>query len=282
MFTHLAKSFAIARREKEIFVSEFPTLRCKTVFNVPAEAASNMVRRSLKESTVQCLDDGRFYRWGWLSLCTAGKLIERIILRNPERDLKKTWSNFECSKYYLCLDGEVFEFKCSAGLLFDVSRQICDFKANVENCDLTAETKVPKPLLHQAPCANSAQLGCADGICLPNEYFCDGWVVTTAHAIRKFSFSPCAGRLIAPTDQMRATATQMLTQMPPIHATLRCVNCRNVSARKTPPTYRATWSRSTHRKWLFCPSTTPSTLRTFNSTTRKSSRQTARTQTVVR
>lgn len=96
--------------------------------------------------------------------------------RNPERDQKKSWSNYECSKYYLCLDGEVFEFKCSAGLLFDVSRQICDFKANVENCGLTAETKVPKPLLHNADCANSAQLGCGDGVCLPNEYFCDGSV----------------------------------------------------------------------------------------------------------
>lgn len=48
------------------------------------------------------------------------------------------WTNAECSKYYLCLDGEVFEFKCSVGLLFDVARQICDFKQNVENCDITA------------------------------------------------------------------------------------------------------------------------------------------------
>lgn len=35
-------------------------------------------------------------------------------------------------------DNEVFEFKCSQGLLFDVSRQICDFKANVDNCDITS------------------------------------------------------------------------------------------------------------------------------------------------
>lgn len=44
----------------------------------------------------------------------------------------------ECAKYYLCLEGEVFEFKCSVGLLFDVVRQICDFKANVDNCDVTS------------------------------------------------------------------------------------------------------------------------------------------------
>lgn len=32
----------------------------------------------------------------------------------------------------------MFEFKCSVGLLFDVLRQICDFKANVDNCDVTS------------------------------------------------------------------------------------------------------------------------------------------------
>jgi hypothetical protein len=68
-------------------------------------ASSNLVKRSLKDSTVECLDDGRFYR-------------------DPNRDLSKMNSYAECSKYFLCLDGEVFEFKCSAGLLFDVTRQI--------------------------------------------------------------------------------------------------------------------------------------------------------------
>lgn len=50
------------------------------------------------------------------------------------------WTNVECAKYFLCLEGEVFEFKCSVGLLFDVVRQICDFKANVDNCDVTSGT----------------------------------------------------------------------------------------------------------------------------------------------
>lgn len=80
--------------------------------------AGNMVKRSLKD-TIKCYEDSKFYR-------------------NPERPTHKMWSNTECSKYYLCLDGEVFEFKCSVGLLFDVMRQICDFKQNVDNCDVTA------------------------------------------------------------------------------------------------------------------------------------------------
>lgn len=52
------------------------------------------------------------------------------------------WTNVECAKYFLCLDEEVFEFKCSVGLLFDVVRQICDFKANVDNCDVTSGKKI--------------------------------------------------------------------------------------------------------------------------------------------
>jgi hypothetical protein len=38
----------------------------------------------------------------------------------------------------------VFGFKCSAGLLFDVNRQICDFKLNVDNCDVLAGEFIKK------------------------------------------------------------------------------------------------------------------------------------------
>lgn len=66
----------------------------------------------------RCLENEKFYR-------------------DPDRALHKIWTEDECSKYFLCLDDEVFEFRCSNGLLFDVNRQICDFKLNVENCDIT-------------------------------------------------------------------------------------------------------------------------------------------------
>uniref|UniRef100_A0A1B0D9J9 Uncharacterized protein n=1 Tax=Phlebotomus papatasi TaxID=29031 RepID=A0A1B0D9J9_PHLPP len=87
-------------------------------FTENVSCGGNLTKRSLK-NTISCIEDGRFYR-------------------NPERPVHKMWSNAECSKYYLCLEGEVFEFKCSVGLLFDVTRQICDFKSNVDNCDITA------------------------------------------------------------------------------------------------------------------------------------------------
>ncbi|CAH1116024.1 unnamed protein product, partial [Phaedon cochleariae] len=94
---------------------------------------------------VRCLENGRFYR-------------------DPGRPAHKMWTPDECSKYFLCLEGEVFDFRCSSDLLFDVDRQICDFKLNVDNCDLTAD---------RADCPEG-YLGCADSTCLPQEYFCDG------------------------------------------------------------------------------------------------------------
>jgi hypothetical protein len=38
----------------------------------------------------------------------------------------------------------------------------------------STEEKVPKPLLKDAFCDTKTELGCGDGTCLPNEYFCDG------------------------------------------------------------------------------------------------------------
>ncbi|XP_041982178.1 chitin deacetylase 1 [Aricia agestis] len=104
---------------------------------------------------VKCHESGRFYR-------------------NPDRSEDVMWTSDECSRYYLCVDNDVFEFQCTKGLLFDVNRQLCDKLQNVHNCDLTTETLIPKPLLNQAPCANGTHLGCADETCLPAEYFCDG------------------------------------------------------------------------------------------------------------
>lgn len=39
-----------------------------------------------------------------------------------------------------------------------------------------AEARIPKPLLEEAQCTELGHLGCGDGTCLPNEYFCDGSV----------------------------------------------------------------------------------------------------------
>ncbi|XP_015108931.1 uncharacterized protein LOC107035846 [Diachasma alloeum] len=103
-----------------------------------------------------CIEDNKFYR-------------------NPNTPAHSVWAPIECAKYFLCLDNEVFAFKCSEGLLFDVTRQICDFKANVDNCDVTADVQPPRPLLENGDC-DGGSLACGDGTCLPNIYFCDGTV----------------------------------------------------------------------------------------------------------
>ncbi|XP_014480783.1 PREDICTED: uncharacterized protein LOC106747613 isoform X2 [Dinoponera quadriceps] len=118
--------------------------------------SGNATTEKGKSGGVPCIDDNKFYR-------------------NPEAPSHSIWSPAECAKYFLCLDNEVFEFKCSQGLLFDVSRQICDFKANVDNCDVTSDVQPARPLLENGQCEEKS-LACGDGTCLPALYFCDGSV----------------------------------------------------------------------------------------------------------
>ncbi|KAL6264333.1 hypothetical protein P5V15_004440 [Pogonomyrmex californicus] len=118
--------------------------------------SANTLAEKGKSGEVPCIDDNKFYR-------------------NPNAPSHSVWSPIECAKYFLCLDNEVFEFKCSQGLLFDVSRQICDFKTNVDNCDVTSDTQPAKPLLKNGEC-DEESLACGDGTCLPTLYFCDGSV----------------------------------------------------------------------------------------------------------
>ena len=56
---------------------------------------------------IPCIDAGKFYR-------------------NPNGDPRLANRKKECAEYYLCIEEEVFPFKCSTGLKFDVRRQICD------------------------------------------------------------------------------------------------------------------------------------------------------------
>ena len=85
----------------------------------------------------------------------------------------------ECAEYYLCIEGEVFPFKCSTGLTFDIKRQICDrydiyastFAINnaprsdtVDNCDTSVEALVAKPLLNtEEPICARGETACGDG-----------------------------------------------------------------------------------------------------------------------
>lgn len=105
---------------------------------------------------VPCIDNGKFYR-------------------NPNREAANIWSTAICAKYYLCIENEIFAFTCSTGLNFDVNRQICAYKDDVHNCDVTAELTTPKPLYNtKEPICAPGETACADGTCLKTQLFCDG------------------------------------------------------------------------------------------------------------
>lgn len=124
------------------------------------------------EIQVKCIESGRFYR-------------------NPEPPSKNhdsLWSEEECSKYFLCLEGEVFKFKCSPGLFFDVDEQICESAEKVNNCHKAteaAESTISKTSSEDIQeyeesqkikgCDDPNHKKCYDGkTCIPNEYICDG------------------------------------------------------------------------------------------------------------
>jgi len=105
---------------------------------------------------IRCIDNGKFYR-------------------NPDMDKELAFRKKECAEYYLCVEDDVFPFKCSTGLTFDVKRQICDASEKVDNCDLYMVKEIPKPLLNtKEPICATGETACSDGSCLPTELFCDG------------------------------------------------------------------------------------------------------------
>ena len=105
---------------------------------------------------IRCVDNGKFYR-------------------NPNTPRDLAFRKKECAEYYLCIEGEVFPFKCSIGLTFDIKRQICDRSDTVDNCDVAVSELIPKPLLNtDEPICPRGETACGDGVCLPTELFCDG------------------------------------------------------------------------------------------------------------
>ena len=105
---------------------------------------------------IRCIDNGKFYR-------------------NPNTPRELAFRKKECAEYYLCIESEVFPFKCSTGLTFDIKRQICDRSDTVDNCDVAVGELTPKPLLNtDEPICPGGETACGDGTCLPTELFCGG------------------------------------------------------------------------------------------------------------
>jgi hypothetical protein len=64
--------------------------------------------------------------------------------------------------------------KCPAGLSFDLEKQTCDWKANVDNCDRLSKPRKDKPNFNtEEPVCPDGQLQCATGECLEKRLFCN-------------------------------------------------------------------------------------------------------------
>jgi len=65
--------------------------------------------------------------------------------------------------------------KCPAGLAFDLSQQICNWKTKVDNCDITSKPRKVNPNLKtKEPVCPEGQLACGNNECRSKADFCDG------------------------------------------------------------------------------------------------------------
>jgi len=64
--------------------------------------------------------------------------------------------------------------RCPAGLAFDITRQTCDWKAKVDNCDrLSKPRRVLPNLKTDEPVCPDGELQCGNGECIDKKLFCD-------------------------------------------------------------------------------------------------------------
>jgi len=64
--------------------------------------------------------------------------------------------------------------KCPTGLVFDIARQTCDWKDQVNKCDEVSKPRLAKPNLNtEEPVCGEGQLQCGSGECILRTLFCD-------------------------------------------------------------------------------------------------------------
>merc|ERR1719410_714169 len=64
--------------------------------------------------------------------------------------------------------------RCPAGLAFDITRQTCDWKAKVDNCDRLSKPRKALPKFKtDEPVCPDGELQCGNGQCLSKALFCD-------------------------------------------------------------------------------------------------------------
>jgi len=80
-----------------------------------------------------------------------------------------------CRDVVACADDGLQALRCPTGLVFDISKQTCDWKAQVNNCDLKSKPLKALPQLKtEEPLCQEGHLACGDGACVRKTDFCDG------------------------------------------------------------------------------------------------------------
>jgi len=65
--------------------------------------------------------------------------------------------------------------RCPTGLAFNIEKQICDWKAKVDNCDILEIKPLVKPKLNtDTPLCPQDQLACGNSVCIDRALFCNG------------------------------------------------------------------------------------------------------------
>jgi len=80
-----------------------------------------------------------------------------------------------CRDVVACADDGLKALRCPPELVFDVDRQTCDWRKQVNNCNIKSKPRKALPLLNTPePLCGPNQLACGDTTCLPRGNFCDG------------------------------------------------------------------------------------------------------------
>jgi hypothetical protein len=106
--------------------------------------------------------------------------VEELCVGRPPEEFFRLTAEGDCRDVVRCdragIAGTIrlASIRCPSGLAFDLDKQICDWKAKVDNCDQLSKPRLVKPNLNtQEPVCPDGNLQCGDGECIPKELFCD-------------------------------------------------------------------------------------------------------------
>jgi hypothetical protein len=74
----------------------------------------------------------------------------------------------QCRDVVSCADGGLQAIRCPPGLAFDLSKQTCEWRQLVKDCNIKARPKLALPNFNtDEPICEPGELSCGDGQCLP-------------------------------------------------------------------------------------------------------------------